>query len=64
MEAIWCHVIVCVDEHCHVLLKVTYIYVHNFLIVCGFIAKIDNKFIIILIRKELVNKFIVHLFPF
>ena len=44
--------------------EVTYIYVHNLLIVCGFISKIDNKFIIILIGKEFVNKFIGHLFPF
>ena len=44
--------------------EVTYIYVHNLLIVYGFIAKIDNKFSIILIVKLLVNKFIGHLFPF
>ena len=44
--------------------EVTCIYVHNLLIVCGFIAKIDNKFIIILIGKKFVNKFIGHLFPF
>ena len=44
--------------------EVTYIYVHNLLIVYGFIAKIDNNFIIILIGKEFVNKFIGHLFPF
>ena len=44
--------------------EVTCIYVHNLLFSCGFIAKIDNKFIIILIGKEFVNKFIGHLFPF
>ena len=44
--------------------EVTCIYVHNLLIVCGFIAKIDNKFIIILIGKEFVNNFTSHLFPF
>ena len=49
---------------CGCFTEVTCIYVHNLLIVCGFIAKIDNKFIIILIGKEFVNKFISHLFPF
>ena len=44
--------------------EVTCIYVYNLLIVCGFIAKIDNEFIIIFIGKEFVNNFIVHLFPF
>ena len=44
--------------------KVICIYVHNLLIVCGFIVKIDNKFIIILIWKEFVNKFNGHLFSF
>ena len=34
---------------------VIYIYLHNLLIVCGFIAKIDNKFIIILVGKEFVK---------
>ena len=43
--------------------KVTCMYVHNLLIVCRFIAKIDNKLIIILIGKVLFNKFIGHLFP-
>ena len=43
--------------------EVTCIYVHNLLIVCGFIAKIDNKIIIILIGKVLFNKFIGHFFP-
>ena len=43
--------------------EVTCIYVHN-LIVFGFIAKIDNKFIITFIGMEFVNKFIGHLFPF
>ena len=43
--------------------EVTCICVHNLLIACGFIAKIDNKIIIILIGKVLFNKFIGHLFP-
>ena len=43
--------------------EVTCIYVHNLLIACGFIAKIDNKLIIILIGKVLFNNFIGHLFP-
>ena len=42
--------------------EVTCIYVHNLLIAYGFIAKIDNKLIIILIGKVLFNKFIGHLF--
>ena len=43
--------------------EVTCICVHNLLIACGFVAKIDNKLIIILIGKVLFNKFIGHLFP-
>ena len=43
--------------------KVTYICVHNLLISCGFIAKIDNKLIIILIGEVVFNKFIGDLFP-
>ena len=43
--------------------KVACIYVHNLLIICGFIAKIDNNTIIILIGKDIFNKFIGDLFP-
>ena len=43
--------------------EVTCIYFHNLLIACGFIAKIDNKIIIILIGKVIFNDFIGHLFP-
>ena len=63
MEARRCCAIVCVDDHCHFFTEVTYICVHNLLIACGSIAKIDNKLIIILIGKVLFNKFIGHLFP-
>ena len=51
------------DDHCHIFTKVTCICVHNLLIACGFIVKIDNKLIIILIGKMLFNKFIDHILP-
>ena len=62
MEEKWCCAIVCVDDHCHFSTKVTCICVQNLLINCGFVAKIDNKLIMILIGKVLFNKFIGHLF--
>ena len=63
MEERRCYAIVCVDDHCHFFTKVTCIYVHNLLISCGFVVKIDNKLIIILIGKVLFNNFIDHLLP-
>ena len=63
MEEIRCGAIVCVDDHYHYFTEVTCIYVHNLLIVCVFIAKIDNKIIIILIGKDIFNMFIGYLFP-
>ena len=51
------------DDHCHFFTEVTCICVHNLLIACGFVAKIDNKLIIILIGNVFFNKFIGHLFP-
>ena len=43
--------------------EVTYICVHDLLIACRSVVKIDNKLIIILIGKVFFNKFIGHLFP-
>ena len=43
--------------------KVTCICVHDLLIACRSVVKIDNKLIIILRGKVLFNKFIGHLFP-
>ena len=51
------------DDHCHFLTEVIYICVQNLLIYSGFVAKINNKLIIILIGKVVFNKFIGHLFP-
>ena len=63
MEATRCCAIVCVDDHCHFFTEGTCICVQNLLIACGFVAKTDNKLIIILIGKLIFNKFIGHLFP-
>ena len=63
MEARQCCAIVCVDDDCHYFTVVTCICVHDLLIACRSIVKIDNKLIIILVEKVLFNKFIEHLFP-
>ena len=63
MEARRCCAIVCVDDDCHCFTEVTCICVHDLLIACRSVVKIDNKLIIILVGKVLFNKFIGHLFP-
>ena len=63
MEERRCCAIVCVDDDCHCFTKVTCIRVHDLLIACRSVVKIDNKLIIILIGKVLFNKFIGHFFP-
>ena len=63
MEARQCCAIVYVDDHCHFFIEVTCIYVHDLLIACRSIVKIDNKLIIILIGKVFFKKFIGHIFP-
>ena len=62
MEARRCCAIVCVDDDCHFFTEVTCICVHDLLIACRSIVKIDNMLIIILVGKVLFNKFIGNLF--
>ena len=51
MEARRCCAIVCVDDDFHCFTEVTCICVHDLLIACRFIVKIDNKLIYNLDRK-------------
>ena len=51
------------DDDCQYFTEVTCICVHDLLIACRSVVKIDNMIIIILIGKVPFNKFVDHLLP-